>query len=195
MAASIACPGCGRLYAEDRFAGGRTLWCACGARVPAPATIAPLPEPLRFAADAMLGRLARWLRLLGLDTAWSAHVPDAELVRLARAEGRVLLTRDRRLSEEWRVPHHLLVESEEALAQLRQVARAFALDWRARLFTRCPVCNTVLERTPLEAVADLVPERVARAQRELSRCPGCGKLYWPGSHAERIRATLARELG
>lgn len=192
---SVACPRCGRPYAAERFSGGRTLWCACGARVAGPAAARPLPEPLRFAADAMLGRLARWLRLLSLDTSWSARVADAELARLAHAEDRVLLTRDRRLPEDWRVPHHLWIEPEEALAQLRQIVSTFGIDWRRGLFTRCPVCNALVERVPLAAVEDLVPERVARTERELSRCPGCGKVYWPGSHVERIRATLERELG
>jgi uncharacterized protein with PIN domain len=154
----------------------------------------PLPDPLRFAADAMLGRLARWLRLVGCDTTYEAHIADGELVRRAIQDGRVVLSRDRRLAEEWRIPHLLLLEPEDPIDQLALVVRAFGIDWRARLFSRCAVCNAPLADEMPDDAAPEVPPAVRAAQLRFRRCSGCRKLYWEGSHADRIRATLERAL-
>jgi uncharacterized protein with PIN domain len=192
---AVPCPRCGRQYDAALFQFGRTIHCTCGSRVALEARRRPLPDPLRFAADAMLGRLARWLRLVGCDTAYVAHIADGELVRRALEEGRVILTRDRRLPEQWRVPHVMVLRSEDPLAQLRQVLRAYGIDWRAQLFSRCAVCNAPLAPEAPERLGDEVPLRVRAEQREFRRCRGCGKVYWPGSHVERIRTTLERAVG
>jgi len=177
------------------FAFGRTLDCTCGARVGLEPRRRPLPQPVRFAADAMLGRLARWLRLLGCDTWFAPDVEDAELVRRAIAEDRVLLTRDRRLLAAWRVPHALWIASERLGEQLREVLGAYPVAWRMDLFTRCPACNASVVPVDRAAVRDRVPPRVWQEHARFSRCPGCGRVYWPGSHATRIRAVLERTLG
>ena len=85
----------------------------------------------------MLGRLARWLRILGYDTAYEPQVADAQLIRCGREERRIVLTRDRALASRLAFADRLLLESEAVLEQLRQVVAAFDLDWRDRLFTRC----------------------------------------------------------
>lgn len=191
---AVPCPGCGREYDVALFAFGRTLDCTCGARVGLEPRRRPLPHPVRFAADAMLGRLARWLRLVGADTWFAPDVDDAELVRCALEEDRVLLTRDRRLLAEWRVPHALWVASERLAEQLREVLDAYPVAWRAGLFTRCPACNARLLPADPAAVRGRVPPRVWREHVRFNRCPGCGRVYWPGSHAARIRAVLERTL-
>jgi uncharacterized protein with PIN domain len=145
--------------------------------------------------DAMLGRLARWLRIIGYDAAFEAEIADEELVRRAIQENRVLLSRDRALADEWRVPRLLIVESESPLAQLRQVVTAFALDWHSRSFTRCSLCNATLEPISPDAVAGRVPRRVQHGHRQFLVCPMCSRIYWEGSHIDRIRQTLEESLG
>lgn len=142
----------------------------------------------------MLGRLARWLRFIGCDASFDAAVADADLVRAAIEDERVLLTRDARLLEEWRVPRALLVESERLPEQLRQVVEAFELDWRAGLFTRCSRCNARLEEVTREAVAGRVPPRVLAEQERFLRCSRCERVYWAGSHVERVRRAIEQAL-
>lgn len=186
------CPGCGRAYGDERFASGRTISCACGRRVgaePAAAERAGGDLP-RFAVDAMLGRLARWLRVLGLDATWTADVADEALVRHALDEGRWILTRDRALPVEWRVPRLHLVASERPLEQLREILDAFPLRDAVRPFARCTRCNAPLEELPRGPAAPLVPPRVLARNERFWRCPRCGRVYWEGSHVARMRRTL-----
>jgi uncharacterized protein with PIN domain len=141
-------------------------------------------------ADAMLGRLARWLRLLGFDTAWEADIDDADLIRRAAEERRIVLTRDRILVREWRVRGIHLVDAETPMAQLTELDSVFALGAFAAPFTRCARCNVELEPiTPAEA-RGLVPSRIADEHAELRRCPRCNRIFWPGSHVARIHRAL-----
>ncbi len=193
---SVACPGCGRNYDAESFTGGRTIHCACGSRVGAE----PMSRPglgvgeHRFFADAMLGRLARWLRLLGFDTAYAPHVADGELVRRALGEGRVILSRDRRLPEEWRVRGVYLVKDERPLEQLREVAAHFQLLGRERPFSRCCLCNGPLRPASHAEARGHVPTVVLEARDELSQCPACRRFYWNGSHVRRIVRILDAAL-
>lgn len=139
---------------------------------------------MRFLCDAMLGRLSHWLRLLGYDTAYS-DAGDHELARQTRAEGRILLTRDTQLAER-RGIQALLIRSETLDDQLRQVIQEFDLT-QSKGFSRCPICNTPLCRIPKSAVRDQVPSYVFHNHTSFQECPGCGKIYWRGSHWQRIR--------
>ena len=138
----------------------------------------------------MLGRLARWLRTLGYDTAYDDAIDDAELVRRAFAEGRYLLTRDRKLFVEWRVEGGLLVDADAPLEQLAQVVDVFALPRPDRLFTRCRICNGRLEAVDRDEVVDRVPARVRARTWSFAQCPECGRVYWEGSHTDRMRRVL-----
>lgn len=156
----------------------------------------PAPdEPTRFLADAMLGRLARWLRVVGADTIQlPTDAPDVALVARARDDGRVLLTRDRHLLRELRPHRELAIQSVVPLVQLSEVVRAFAIHRPAELLTRCLLDNTLLvEMTPAEIVEQVPPN-----SRELSgpmrRCPSCGRAYWRGSHVRRMEAALESAL-
>lgn len=148
----------------------------------------------RFAADAMLGRLARWLRVLGHDTWYDIAVADAELVRLAHEEQRVLLTRDRRLLRDLQPRRSLEIRRDDPLQQLREVVQALALPPPAALFTRCLLCNAALGEVPREEAAPLLPAGVQDVPGPVLRCPACGRLYWEGSHVRRMRAALERAL-
>jgi uncharacterized protein with PIN domain len=192
---SVPCPRCGRDYDVALFAFGRTLDCTCGARVGLePRVRAGAAPELRFMADAMLGRLARWLRTLGYDTRFDASIEDAELARRAILEERTVLTRDRSFPHEWRVPRVLVLEATRPLEQLREVARAERLDQR-RLFTRCSMCNSRLEPSTRDGVARRVPERVLASCEQFRACPRCGRVYWEGSHTARMRRALDTVLG
>jgi uncharacterized protein with PIN domain len=148
---------------------------------------------MKFLADAMLGRLAKWLRVLGYDTAYFPHLEDHELVRVARAEGRMLLTRDRELTRRKGVKS-LLIESDRFDEQLGQLLRDLDLDADDRS-PRCTRCNSVLESIAREDVEDRVPRYVLRRHSDFSLCPRCGKVYWRGTHWERMRRKVEEIRG
>ena len=134
----------------------------------------------RFVADTMLGTLAKWLRILGYDTAFCPQIDDSDLVRQSRAEERILLTRDTGLRE--RKGLHVLFIAGDALEeQLAQVLRAFDLR-TDKPFSRCPVCNTELEDVPKGDAWGQVPPFVFQTQDEFKLCPDCNRFYWRGSH-------------
>ncbi|HEX2076123.1 MAG TPA: Mut7-C RNAse domain-containing protein [Longimicrobium sp.] len=194
MADVIPCPGCARPYDRERFAEGRAVRCTCGARVgEARETGIGRGERPRFAADAMLGRLARWLRALGYDTGWDPHVADPVLVRRALEQRRVILTRDVPLAREWRLDNLLFIHADDPLAQLGEVAAAYPLD-DARIFSLCTRCNATLHPVSAEHAGDRVPDAVHAAQAALLRCPSCERVYWEGSHTARMRDAIARIL-
>lgn len=136
----------------------------------------------------MLGRLARWLRLLGYDAAYARDADDYELMRRARAEARTLLTRDRRLAAR-RGLQAVLVLSESLEEQVRQVQQTLGPPPDPPL-SRCPACNTPLIAATRAAVRERVPPYVWRRQTDFRLCPACHRAYWPGTHLERIRAAL-----
>jgi uncharacterized protein len=144
---------------------------------------------LRFIADAMLGRLAKWLRILGYDTRYDPACDDAQLVRLARAEERVLLTRDTELARR-RGVRVLFLVSEGLEEQLSQLHQEFGLSVIAP-FTRCPVCNAPLEAINRDQAWGQVPPYIFVTQPEFRLCPTCNRFYWRGSHWEGMLGLLA----
>jgi len=155
----------------------------------------PEPAPKLF-ADAMLGALARWLRLLDLDVAYDPSLDDPELVERAVAEDRVILTRDRRLTERRRARNHLLIRSEVVDQQVRQVLDELGVRPDPdRLLRRCPLCNAPLQRLPADEARARVPPWVARTQTDFRDCPDCGRVYWRGTHVDRMRERLAGMVG
>lgn len=147
---------------------------------------------MRFLADNMLGRLATWLRLLGYDTAYLPRADDAELARVARVQDRILLTRDVELTRR-RGLRYVLIESELIEGQLEQLARA--LDLTAQeAFSRCAVCNILLEQVSKEDVRDAIPPYVFQTQDQFRRCPQCGRVYWRGTHWANMQAQMQDTL-
>jgi uncharacterized protein len=144
---------------------------------------------LRFVVDAMLGRLAKWLRILGYDTYYDPAWDDAQLVRLARAEERVLLTRDTGLARRPGVCV-LLLGSEKLEAQLAQLHEDVGLTVGVP-FTRCPVCNAPLEAISRDQAWGQVPPYIFVTQPEFRLCPSCNRFYWRGSHWERMGELVA----
>jgi len=148
-----------------------------------------------FLADAHLGGLARFLRMLGFDTRHDNGYRDADIRRIAESEGRVVLTRDRELLKCREIARGAYVHAREAEAQLREVAERFALAPLARPFTRCLVCNVALRPVDKTEVAEHLPGTVRETQETFTRCDACGRIYWPGSHYARMRAALGDLLG
>ncbi len=142
-----------------------------------------------FAVDTMLGRLARWLRVLGHDVAYGPHLRRRALVDCARRESRLILTRDTRLLRDPDLPAHVFITSDHFREQLRQVAAVVPLG-AAEFLTRCLDCNRRLEDLPREAARERVPAFVWTTSPRFLACPSCGKLYWPATH----RAHMQREL-
>jgi hypothetical protein len=144
----------------------------------------------------MLGRLAKWLRLLGYDTRYDRHWDDAELARLAVRERRILLSRDHELVGRRIVREALLVDEDDPEEQLRVVVRSLGLSPDpAAMFSRCTHCNAAVEPVDAERVADRVPAYVRRHCERFVRCPACGRVFWEGTHQRLARSRLARILG
>ena len=150
-----------------------------------------ITKEISFAADRMLGRLAKWLRVLGYDVIYGRHLSGHGLIRAARADGRVILTRDHSLARK-HPPPFLFVESNDYLEQLRQVARTYDLRLGEGLFSRCLLCNSELQLRAKPTVEKLVPPYVFASQDQFSWCGRCHKLYWPATHQQKMLDVLGK---
>lgn len=156
---------------------------------PGPPLRGPLPDPVRFVADVHVATLARNLRLLGFDTVWDRDLDDPDLARMAATDQRVLLTRDRGLLRRSIVEHGVYVRDDDPLEQTVDLVRKLGLAENIRPFARCLACNDVPGPVAKEEVLDQL-EPGTRRHTEFRRCPGCGRIYWRGSHADRLEALL-----
>jgi uncharacterized protein with PIN domain len=146
---------------------------------------------VKFIADVMVGKLARWLRVLGLDVVYSNKYDDEEIIQIAVAEDRVVLTRDSGLTKRRTKARFLLVSSDNYREQLRQVIDSFGLrDFN--VFSRCLECNTLLQAVDKEDVFERIPPFVYLTQERFAICPACNRVYWHGTHANNM---LKRILG
>jgi len=148
-----------------------------------------------FVADCMLGRLAKWLRILGFDAAYLPKVEDPDLVALARREGRVLLTRDSGLIERTaKRAGRLFVRSDAWEDQVVQVLDEYTLWDEVRPKTRCVVCNMPLKPLSRERARNLVTPYVGERASAFALCPGCERVYWQGTHHGDMEKKIARIL-
>jgi uncharacterized protein with PIN domain len=151
------------------------------------------PKPLRelkFILDVHLGRLAKYLRLCGFDTLFSKFYDDREIIETAVAEKRIILTRDRQLLKDKRVTHGYWIRSQNHNEQLTEVFVRFDLRDRLELFTRCITCNTLLEEVSKEEIADRLLADTNRYYSKFTRCPGCDRIYWEGSHYDNMKVII-----
>ena len=153
----------------------------------------PIPEG-GFIADAHLGGLARFLRMLGFDTLYDNGIDDARLRRLAHEEQRLVLSRDRELLKCRDILRGCFVYALKPEEQLAEVTARFDLAAHARPFTRCLHCNRPLAPVAKAEIIDRLPPQVAAYQDEFTRCMTCDRVYWPGTHYDRMRTVLARVL-
>lgn len=154
----------------------------------------PLRET-RFVADAHLGGLAHLLRMTGFDTLYDNHFHDAEIERLAHAQQRIVLTRDRELLKRRGISHRCYVRALHAEAQLREVFERLDLVRSARPFTRCLSCNGPLHAVEKAQIEMLLPPRVRERHERFSSCDGCARIFWEGSHWRRMRELVDALLG
>jgi hypothetical protein len=149
----------------------------------------PLREP-RFVLDTHLGTLARHLRLAGFDCLYRNDYHDSEIITAALAERRIILTRDKGLLKQRLVTHGYFVRATEPGEQLREVVRALQLETNLRPFTRCRECNAELRDVAKAEVLERLPQKVRAAYDRFQLCPGCGRVYWEGTHYARLRRLL-----
>jgi len=148
----------------------------------------------RFVLDTHLGRLAAYLRMLGFDSLYRNDYQDVELARISKDEERILLTRDRGLLKRAVVTHGYFVREAHPRQQLLEVLRRFDLFGSIAAFRRCVHCNALLEPVSKELIADRLPSKTRRYYHEFRICPECRRIYWKGSHYQRMQRLIERIL-
>jgi uncharacterized protein with PIN domain len=145
-----------------------------------------------FIADVMVGKLARWLRVLGCDVVYSNRLEDDEIMRIAAAENRIILTRDVAFSARCREAYKLVfIEANDWRSQLRQVIGACDLK-DFRVLSRCIECNSLLQDIEKERIVEKVPTYVYQTQEKFSLCTSCDRVYWRGTHVDAILGQIAK---
>jgi len=147
------------------------------------------PSDLTFVVDSMLGKVAKWLRILGYDTVFTRLTAPSQLARWT-GQGRLIVTRGRRWQPGERV---ILLTADRLEVQMRQLIAHLDLKFdRNRVLTRCPRCNTALQPISRPEVETRVPDAVLTRGYLFRHCPNCGRIYWPGTHSQRILNRLNR---
>jgi uncharacterized protein with PIN domain len=149
---------------------------------------------ITFIVDSNAGKLARWLRMMGYDTLFFKDIEDGRLVDMAMKEGRVVVTRDTQIAKR-RVAANgslrvILTRDDDPRKQLLRVMKELSLDCQQMQFTRCLECNRRLVSRSKEEVKDLVPPYVFRTQVQYMQCPSCSRVYWQGTHWQRMKSAL-----
>jgi uncharacterized protein len=153
------------------------------------------PVPLRvtrFVLDVHLGKLAKCLRLLGFDTLYSNSFSDGEISTIAKEEKRIVLTRDTGLLKRKIISHGYYIRSRDPEEQLHEVIRRFDLLHAVKPFSLCLRCNEPLEEIKKESIQQELPEKVMEKYDRFQHCPGCGKVYWLGTHWENMKKRLEK---
>jgi uncharacterized protein with PIN domain len=150
---------------------------------------------VKFVADGMLGKLTRWLRMLGQDVAYSAQFSDSELLELAKKENRILLTKDLELYQRGiaRGLDAFYVEGKTESERLAELAKRYGLPLEIDMEkSYCPVCNTKLKATPKEQLSNALEKNTFTYYDKFWKCPNCGQIYWQGAHWKKINNTLTQ---
>ena len=148
---------------------------------------------MKFLADGMLGKLTRWLRMLGFDVKYSNKLEDNELSAIAKEEGRILLTKDLELYQRAKAKglKAFCVTGKTKEARLSELAKRFGISLAIDSNnSRCPKCNTKLQVTLKEKIAEKVEENTYAHYSDFWRCPRCGQIYWQDAHWNNINSTL-----
>lgn len=143
---------------------------------------------MKFIADAMLGRLAKRLRILGFDVLYDPSWGDNEIIRMSLEQGRMILTRDTRLAARPVASNHLLIEQDRVSAQVRELLRRLRIAAPPGFLSRCSRCNHLLVPAAKKDIRDLVPEHIYSTKSAFLVCEACGNIYWRGTHVRRMLA-------
>jgi len=150
----------------------------------------------KFIVDHNVGKLAKWLRIMGYDTRFFNGADDADLVATALAEGRVILTRDTQIVKRGIITSGrlkaFLIQSDDPEQQMRQVIDRLNLDCQLRPFALCLECNQPLQERSKQQVKDLVPPYVFQTQSQYMECPACHRIYWRGTHWQAMTNRLRK---
>jgi len=152
-------------------------------------------EALKFVADGMLGKLSRWLRMLGHNVKYAGALSDDKLLKIAKVEHRILLTRDLELYQQAIAKgiKAAYVEGADEAEKLAKLAKRYGFPLEIDLkISRCPKCNARIKPIEKESVKSRVPESTYKYYDEFWECPKCGQIYWQGAHWKRISATLEK---
>ncbi|MEW5901748.1 MAG: Mut7-C RNAse domain-containing protein, partial [Acidobacteriota bacterium] len=149
---------------------------------------------MRFAVDCMLGKLAKWLKILGFDVFYDCRVDDHALLERVRREKRVLLTKDHGLLDRSRGIQTLFIESDRWEDQLRQTLDSLRLRPLVRPHSRCLQCNVGLKSLPKQRAKNLVAPFVYERAKAFALCPSCGRVFWRGTHFDDMTAKLEKIL-
>jgi hypothetical protein len=150
-------------------------------------------KELRFVTDGMLGKLTRWLRMLGHNVEYARSIDDKALIQKAKKENRILLTRDIELYRQavGKGAETFLTENPDQTANLAQLAKRYGFELEINVKTsRCPKCNGKIKIIPKALVADKIPKTTSLNYEEFWQCQNCAQIYWHGAHWKRIERTL-----
>lgn len=151
---------------------------------------------MKFIVDCMLGKLAKWLKILGFDVLYFSKVDDSELLPLTQKEKGILLTRDNALLEKAGTGNGFFIRSEKWREQVRQVLEELNLWGKVRPYSRCLECNLRLKNLPKKSAKNLVAPFVYKHADSFAICPRCGRVFWQGTHYRdmdrKIKAILRK---
>ncbi|MEO0293495.1 MAG: Mut7-C RNAse domain-containing protein [candidate division WOR-3 bacterium] len=142
-------------------------------------------ESPKFICDFMLGRLAKWLRLLGFDTSYYRNTNGKTIIHQSKNENRIILTRSKALKEKYE--DAILIESENLFDQLKQVIKFLKIE---SPFSRCPVCNELIKKVKKETIKEEVPPYIFEVHHDFKKCPKCNRVFWKGTHYKEIEKII-----
>ena len=151
----------------------------------------PLREP-RFIADVHLGRLIRYLRMLGQDVYYKSNLNKEEVVKLSLDEQRTILTMGRDLLKRNEITHSYLVRNSDPEKQVIEIVKRFQLKNQLKEFTRCLGCNSLLRKVEKGEIEFRLPQKVKQNQNEFYICKNCDKIYWKGTHFDRMKSLIQK---
>lgn len=152
-----------------------------------------------FVADNNVGKLARWLRMMGYDTVLLIEKDDDQMIKIALSENRVILTKDTQFIRRRLVANGTVktihIKQDDPRLQVQEVAITLKLDYHFKPFSLCLECNRPLVARDKGEVKDLVPAHVFETQTQYRQCPGCQRIYWPGTHWQAMANKLRNLQG